>query len=203
MVTICEGRRSEKDSAINSFIQETVGQIRSTLFFFFGQNQVNIFFFFGQIRWTWQKSFSHNMLLCSVQSILIFSDNHINGASAQYLYLFRCHDDHHWWWLCWSFWPVEDSNDCEVHSPPAFALHLGHICVVFIFAFLFVFVLYLICICAVFVFHFICVVCTPIIFDTTSSNMCLYFIRSCCISRKYRIHFSNKRPMMSEYGLYL
>jgi len=28
MVTICEGRRSEKDSAINSFIQETVGQIR-------------------------------------------------------------------------------------------------------------------------------------------------------------------------------
>ena len=31
MVTICEGRRSEKDSAINSFIQETVGQIRLNL----------------------------------------------------------------------------------------------------------------------------------------------------------------------------
>ena len=28
MVTICEGKRGEKDSAINAFVQETVGQIR-------------------------------------------------------------------------------------------------------------------------------------------------------------------------------
>jgi len=30
MVTVCEGKRSEKDSAINTFIQETVGQLRCT-----------------------------------------------------------------------------------------------------------------------------------------------------------------------------
>merc|ERR1719228_2834408 len=30
MVTVCEGRRSEKDSGINTFIQETVAQLRCT-----------------------------------------------------------------------------------------------------------------------------------------------------------------------------
>ena len=33
LVTICEGRRGEKDGAINTFIQETVGQLRSTRLF--------------------------------------------------------------------------------------------------------------------------------------------------------------------------
>ena len=142
MVTICEGRRSEKDSAINSFIQETVGQIRSTLFFFFGQNQVNIFFFFGQIRLTWQKLFSHNMLLCNVQSILIFSDNHIDGASAQYLYLFRCHDDG----------PADHSDRWKTQMTVKCTRHLHSRCIWVIFELYLYLYLYLCCICILFVF---------------------------------------------------